>query len=162
MANSDKKIISVLDKNNITIEMLKKILKLYGNDKYAAAQAGEPLPPNASQTVLLICKPCENFSADGYAVRIIDYELTGLSGLSVKKPFMTYSTDNNNADFTARNIRITPDGFVAFEIVGVGIIGRVKLNTGDTAAVNNALAAAAAAIGAGIPFADVLKALNSI
>ncbi len=73
---------------------------------------------------------------------------------------VTYSTKWDCADFTARNIRQLPNGTTAFEIVGVGIIGRARLGEGLGGDVEAALAAAAAAMAAGMPFAEVLKALN--
>lgn len=73
---------------------------------------------------------------------------------------ITYSTEWNGADFTAHNIRILPNGMTAFEIVGVGIIGRVRLEQDREEDVETALAAAAAATAAGVPFAEVLSALN--
>lgn len=73
---------------------------------------------------------------------------------------ITYSTEWNGADFTARNIRILPGGMTAFEIVGVGIIGRVRLERDRAEDVEAALAAAASATAAGVPFAEVLSALN--
>ncbi len=42
------------------------------------------------------------------------------------------------------------------------MIGRVRLAADSMDAVNSALAAAAAAIACGIPFAEVLDALNNI
>ena len=72
---------------------------------------------------------------------------------------ITYALGRDDADCTAHIIRTTPDGHVAFEIVGIGVIGRVRLR-GGLSCVGDALAAAAAAVGAGVPFADVLTALN--
>jgi hypothetical protein len=74
---------------------------------------------------------------------------------------ITYSTEWNVADFTARNIRQLPGGASAFEIVGVGIIGRVRLGPGCGGDVEASLAAAAAATTAGVPFAEALAALNA-
>lgn len=73
---------------------------------------------------------------------------------------VTYSLEWNIADFTARNVRQLPEGAAAFEIVGVGIIGRVRLGRGCAGDVEAALAAAAAATAAGVPFAEALGALN--
>lgn len=73
---------------------------------------------------------------------------------------VTYSVKWDCADFTARNIRVLPDGAAAFEIVGVGIIGRVRLERGQEDDAEAVLAAAAAAMAAGIPLAEVLDALN--
>lgn len=68
----------------------------------------------------------------------------------------------DGADFTVRNIRTARDGSVAFEMVGIGIIGRVRLRSEDPVDAVSALAAFAAAVGAGVPFADALEALNRI
>jgi hypothetical protein len=81
------------------------------------------------------------------------------------KPFgfrsvFTYSTRWDGADFTARNIRILPDGTTVFEMVGIGIIGRVRLEHAQKGDVEASLAAAAAAMAAGVPFAGILDALN--
>lgn len=72
---------------------------------------------------------------------------------------LSYSAESDNADFTARNIHATEQG-IAFEIVGVGVIGRVKLNEPEL--VKTSLVAASAALACGIPFADVLSALNNM
>lgn len=74
---------------------------------------------------------------------------------------VTYSAEWDAADFTARNVRQFPGGGAAFEIVGVGIIGRVRLGPGRECDVEAALAAAAAATTAGVPFAEALGALNA-
>lgn len=72
---------------------------------------------------------------------------------------LTYSTSSDNADFTARYIH-TLDRETAFEIVGVGVIGRVRLRHPDL--VKASLIAASSAISCGISFADVLNALNNM
>lgn len=71
----------------------------------------------------------------------------------------TYSATSDNADFTARYIH-TIDEETAFEIVGVGVIGRAKLRNPDM--VKPSLVAAAAAISCGVSFADMLDALNNM
>lgn len=75
---------------------------------------------------------------------------------------LTYSATSDNADFTARNVRNFQDKGYAFEMVGVGVIGRIQLRSGTEQAVRGSLIAASAALTCGIPFAEVLRALNEI
>lgn len=71
----------------------------------------------------------------------------------------SYSTKNDTADYVARNIRHRADG-VDFELVGVGQIGRVRMNIPGQFSVYNGLAAATACLLAGMPFQRVLEALS--
>lgn len=73
---------------------------------------------------------------------------------------LTYSATSDNADFTARNVRNFQEKGYAFEMVGVGVIGRIQLRSGTEQAVRGSLIAASAALTCGIPFAEVLGALN--
>ena len=125
------------------------------------AAAGEPVSQDTQPMVLLLCDSKEAEYAKNFSICVADYELAALPALEGLK-LLTYSTTSNSADFTARNIRQTPEGFTAFEIIGVGVIGRVKLVAGSEESIGCALAAAAAAIACGIPFAEVLDALNNI
>lgn len=72
----------------------------------------------------------------------------------------TYSLSDNGADYTARNLRVTPEGFTAFEIVGTGCIGRVRLHRLPVGGQNAILSAVSAAAVCGVPFAEVLQALQ--
>jgi UDP-N-acetylmuramoyl-L-alanyl-D-glutamate--2,6-diaminopimelate ligase len=74
-------------------------------------------------------------------------------------PFLSYSVGQDNADFTARNIRKRPDG-VDFELVGTGEIDRVRLPIPGDFSVYNAMAAATCALAIGLPFEEVAKALS--
>lgn len=71
---------------------------------------------------------------------------------------VTFSAQDNSADYTARNIRCRPDG-VDFECVGVGVIGRIRLATPGRFSAYNALAAATCAMALDIPFDTVKTAL---
>lgn len=75
-------------------------------------------------------------------------------------PFTTYSAADDSAAYTARNIRQRPDG-VDFELVGTGVIGRVRLHTPGLFSVYNALAAATCALTLGMPFDEVVAALGA-
>lgn len=161
MEHSCAKQIVVLEKDGHTIEVLRQILKSCKKENYTAASAGEPLPPGTPCSVLLLCGPELPEGAAGYGTCVADLESALQPGFSGPEHFVTYSVDRNDADYTAKNIRTLRDGFTAFEIVGSGIIGRVRLGE-KIPGVRCALAAASAAVAAGIPFADVLRALNDI
>jgi len=155
------KLIAVCDKSGHTIEVLKNILALCGRSNYMVSPADELVGQDMQPMVLLFCDAEKVKDASLFSSCVADYELAALPELDGLHP-LTYSITSNNADFTARNIRQTQDGFAAFEIVGVGVIGRVKLAARCGQSVQTALAAAAAAIACGIPFAEVLEALNHI
>lgn len=84
----------------------------------------------------------------------------------------TYSLDSDAADYTARNLRRTPEGFIAFEIVGVGCIGRIRLQGRlpvppgapllPREEQEDILAAVAAAVSCGVSFADALDAMQAL
>lgn len=74
-------------------------------------------------------------------------------------PVVTFSAADDRADYTARNIRERPDG-IDFELVGTGIIGRIRLATPGRFSVYNALGAAACALTLGVPFETVTAALS--
>lgn len=162
MANfhSAKKLIAVSDKKGHTISVLNKILFFCGRENYLLAPAGQNVPEDVQPAVLLLCDP-ECPAAEDFAVYVADYAFSAMPEVAALRP-LTYSTVSDSADFTARNIRKLSDGFAAFEMIGVGVIGRVRLAADSMDAVNSALAAAAAAIACGIPFAEVLDALNNI
>lgn len=159
MESSSGKRIVVFEENGHTIEVLQKILRSCGKENYYAENAGEAIPPGTPSSILLACgAECPEGAAD-YGACVADYESACRSGLTGFGRLTTYSVDLDDADFTAKNIRTARDGSTAFEIVGSGIIGRVRLGAGKPG-VRSALAAASAAFAAGIPFADVLRALN--
>jgi UDP-N-acetylmuramoyl-L-alanyl-D-glutamate--2,6-diaminopimelate ligase len=77
------------------------------------------------------------------------------SGLDCK--VITYSTVDNAADYTAKNIVLRPDG-VDFAISGIGVIGRIKTKIGGKFTPYNALCAASCAISLGINIDTVCEA----
>lgn len=155
------KLIAVHDKNGNAISILKEILNRCGRNCYRVAPAGEPSAASERRAVLLVCNLSDFSVEEPFETCVVNYDFAAVPNLAVLHP-LTYSIQSNNADFTARNIRNTPDGFYAFEVVGVGVIGRVKFAATREEQVETALAAAAAAIACGIPFAEVLAALNSM
>ena len=69
----------------------------------------------------------------------------------------TYSVDNNNSDFTARNVCFSSDG-VKYELV-TDRIGRVQCPIPGRFSVYNSLCAVSVAIALGFDFEDVLRAV---
>lgn len=163
MANfhTAKKLIAVSDKSGHTMAALRDILTLCGRDNCLVAPVAELPAQEAQPAVLLLCDAESVHGAEHFPVCVAGYEFAAHPELAIFNP-LTYSVKSDSADFTARNIRQTQDGLTAFEVVGVGVIGRVKLSTPKTDAVETVLAAAAAAIACGIPFAEVLEALNNM
>lgn len=155
------KLIAVSDKRGYTIAVLKEILAWCGRANYLVVPAGEPVPQNVQPAVLLLCDAVKVADVGRFSACVAGYEFAAVPELAAVHP-LTYSLKSDMADFTARNIRQTPDGYAAFEIVGVGVIGRIKLAAHTEDSIGAALAAAAASIACGIPFAEVLDALNNI
>ena len=72
---------------------------------------------------------------------------------------VTYSINSDYSDYTAKNIKLRPDK-VVFEMLGFGVIARIKLHIPGQFSVYNAMAAASAALAIGIPFTEVTAALS--
>lgn len=157
-----RKIIAVSDGAEKEAEVLRGILDRCGRDCFTVLPAGEAARQDGTAAVLLAARPGKFPDPQKISVCVTEYALSRLPAFSGFRKLVTYSTDRDGADFTARNIRTVSEGATAFEIVGVGIIGRVRLKTDRKDSVATALAAAAAAIAAGIPFADILEALNGM
>lgn len=89
---------------------------------------------------------------DEYGQRIIN-------GAAVK--IATYSAKSNESTYTAKSINYRPNG-VDYEMVGFGLIGRVKLKIAGKFSVYNSLAAAVCAKELGLPLNEITDALSSI
>lgn len=74
---------------------------------------------------------------------------------------VTYSLKNDNATYTAKNITYRPNG-VDFEMVGFGVISRVRLKTVGEFSVYNAMCAGVCAISLGFPLVSVANALSNM
>ncbi len=72
----------------------------------------------------------------------------------------TYSAVSNESTYTAKNIVYRPDG-VDYEMVGFGLIGRIKLKTPGRFSVYNSLAAAVCTKELGLPLNEITDALGS-
>lgn len=72
---------------------------------------------------------------------------------------ISYDTENDKADITARNIRKVDDKMI-FELLGTGIIARLKIKDYGDSTVNTALLAASIMLCSGIPLKDVVTAVS--
>jgi len=70
----------------------------------------------------------------------------------------TFSTQTDASDYTAKNIKVKPRG-VCFELVGHGLIGRVRCPLPGRFSVSNSLGAAVCALALGVELPVILKAL---
>ena len=155
-----KKIIAVSNSAERETYLLKKIIRDSGRSSvFEVVPADEAVQRGLRATVLLAQEPPKAVESESLPVFVTKF-LPEREKIEDSRNIITYSTEWDGADFTARNVRALPDGVTAFEIVGVGIIGRVHLARGCSDDVEAALAAAATATAAGIPFAEALGALN--
>lgn len=78
-----------------------------------------------------------------------------------KENMLFYSMNNNEADLIAKNINPQEDRTV-FELLGTGVIGRVKLSKASGFSVELVLAVSSALIAMGVPLASVLGVMNQL
>lgn len=79
------------------------------------------------------------------------YMTENVSGI---EKVVTYSVKSDRADYTAKNISLSPEG-VSYELVGTGVIGRINLSVPGVFSVSNSMAAAAAALECGIDIRSI-------
>lgn len=89
-----------------------------------------------------------------------DYGLRLLKELREEnKKVVTCSAFKDEADYVGKNIRSDRTG-VSFEVVTIGAIGRIFMNTPGMFSVSNGLMAAAALTELSVPLGDTIKALG--
>lgn len=98
------------------------------------------------------------FEQTGLAVINLDDEAGRYFGRTLTCPKFTYSENKNEADLTAKNIRLFPER-VEFEAVTLGGIRRVRLPIPGGFSIYNALGVIACALGLGMPMECVCDAL---
>lgn len=82
--------------------------------------------------------------------------------LSIKeKNVLFYSINSNEADLIAKNINPQDDKTV-FELLGTGVIGRVKLSKSSQLSVELVLAVSSTLVAMGVPLAVVLNVINQL
>ena len=74
---------------------------------------------------------------------------------------VTYSAKDTSADFTAKNIVLGARG-ITYELLGDGVIARLKCPVPGSFTVYNTLSAAAVAVTAGLDFKTVISAFASV
>lgn len=157
------KIIAVSDANGREAYFLREILSDSGRDSFCVLPLAEVKAGSLPVSVLLAPVPPKTDGGPCAQICVTRFHKdTDGEPLPEFPKVVTYSTEYDSADFTARNIRLLPEQITAFEIVGVGIIGRARISSPDPVEVEPALAASAAAIAAGVPFAEILEALGHI
>ena len=113
---------------------------------------------NYYQAKKKIFDKCENAiinSDDDYGKRLIG-ELKAERDVSV----ITFSSDDDSADYTARNIEKHPEG-VDFAFVGSGIIQRMKFGMPGGFSVSNAMAAASTCVCLGLSLEEIAYGLDN-
>lgn len=80
---------------------------------------------------------------------------------NVQCPVITYSAKNDNADLTAKNVKLNPDS-VDYAIVGISMIGRVHYNTPGMFSVYNSMAVIGCCLQLGLDFEETINALAEV
>lgn len=101
------------------------------------------------------------FSVSDLAVVNIDDEYGKRISADCPCKVSSYSAISNDSTFTAKAINYRPDG-VDYEMVGFGVIGRVRLKTAGKFSVYNSMAAAVCAKELGFPLNDIADALSTL
>ncbi len=100
----------------------------------------------------------QNKILSGFAKKVALYECCIGRYDESGDDFLTYSSENYDADVTARNISVN-GGATLFDIIDEGILSRVRLK-GDKYSVNDVLICTAALVATGIPVASILGYFN--
>jgi len=87
-----------------------------------------------------------------------EYGLRIFEGTDLRQ--VTYSINDDGADYTAKNVELAADG-VKYMLVGRGILGRVRFGVPGEFSVYNAMAAACAALELGVSLPRVTEAIGS-
>lgn len=169
---STKKIIAVADDimerdhNGIALAVLQQIVAHCGlDDRYLVIPASQLANLTCNWTPYALVAETLPEQAEGlpdYRICISDYTGREEPDENLTYHHTTFSTENDGADFVARNMRCTRNDEYAFELVGLGIIGRIHLMHGDAETLRATLTAASAALSCGISFADVVEVLNQL
>lgn len=165
---SIKKIIAVADDileqdcNALTLTVLRQIIAHCGlDDRYQVVPAGEL--EHLSGKWMPYAWVAEDLTAQpvmAFPIRVSDYDCGAEEGMTYHHT--TFSTETDGADFVARNVRRFQNAGYAFDLVGLGIIGRIHLISNDPQILRATLIAASAALSCGVSFADVVEVLNGI
>ena len=106
----------------------------------------------AKKKLFSMCKTAVINLDDGYASQILD-------GIDCKS--VTYSEKSNASTYTAKNVTLRPEG-IEYQLVGFGIIQRIKLKSGGRFSVYNSMCAAVCAMELGIKISLIAGALEKL
>lgn len=166
---SIKKIIAVSDDlleqdhNDVLISMLRQIITRCGlSDRYGVMAASdlEGLTGKWTPYVLITESLSHVASLPEFRICVSDYEYGAKEGSTYHHT--TFSTEDDGADFVVRNVRPFQNMGYTFDLVALGIIGRIHFISDDAQMLRAALIAASAALSCGISFANVVEVLNGI
>ncbi|MDD5952523.1 MAG: hypothetical protein PUC32_02555 [Oscillospiraceae bacterium] len=150
------------DENHITLTVLRQILAHCGmGERYCVLPVSElsSLTGRWMPYLLVESSPCQEQGLPCFSLCVSDYD--SVRG-GAERPRATYSLEAENADFAARNVRRLRDAGYTFDLVGLGIIGRIHTISDSAAILRPTLIAASAALSCGVSFADVVEVLNGI
>ena len=153
------------DPGNIALTTLREILAHCGlDDRYLVLPEGGELPPGegASPYALVTDVLPQKETLQQYRICISDYDDSEGAVPKDGCRCTTFSTRSDAADFVAKNLHPLASGGNAFELEGLGIIGRVRLGSAGEQMLRCVLIAAASALSCGISFAEVVEVLNQI
>ena len=166
---SVKKVIAVAedlmgqDPDGITLHVLQSIVSHCGlDDRYLVVPTSQldAVCDRWTPFALVADEQPSEAAASHYCVCISDRE-EGVLPETVCH-HTTYSLEDDRADFVAKNLRNFQGRGYTFDLVGLGIIGRIHLLSGDEQTLRSTLIAASAALSCGISFADVVEVLNTL
>lgn len=122
----------------------------------------EGLPGAQSAAAVIGCaaQGCEKAFLQKYNRVVFPYNKDRKKNTPVKGAHVIeYSHDEDCADLVAKNI-VEAEKYTSFELLGTGIIGRIKLHKGSGLTVEAALALSGALLAAGISLSDVTNGLS--
>lgn len=74
---------------------------------------------------------------------------------------ITYSAEDNSADYVAKNVRTKPAS-VEFELVGIDTISRIEMNIPGKFSVYNAMCASSVLLALGVPVHEIATSLRDV
>lgn len=98
------------------------------------------------------------FENTDLAIINLDDDAASAMTSGVSCPVVTFSVRTDASDYTAKNLNMRDSG-CEYELVGKGVIGRVRFRVPGLFSVYNSMGAAVCAAELGLPFRDVLSSL---
>lgn len=131
---------------------------------YCSFSIGFESPEECSAAAVIgdFAEVCQTGLLEKYNHVVLPYNIERKKNLQpdAQGKVVEYSQEDDSADLVAKNITDT-DSFTSFELLGTGIIGRIKLLKGAGLTVPAALALSGALLCAGIPLSAVAEGFKS-